>query len=193
MKHTESFKAKYGTTWTAMVEGTGNKITSISLGSDSYSTYEAESYTTDWETYVIPDNVNYIRCYGIVGCHHKNNFTGYTDLFFNFKINGKTQSVSDVNGGKNISVNPGDVVQYSVSVDHANYTCLVRWSIDALLINPISIVGNLIVNGTDTGSTTGSGTVMGTVSVSAKEKILYSIDEDVIDIPSDISSIKISG
>ena len=169
VKHTESFKAKYGTTWSATVTGTPTECSYINIDGENYPIDDYEdraSYTTDWKTYVVPDNVNYIEYYGIVGYHHKNNETGGADLDFNFKLNGKYVSSS-----KKFNVKSGDVIQYRVSVGYEGpYSGgEVNWCIKALLSNPTysNTAGNLIVNNVDTGSTFGSGTIMGNMNVSA--------------------------
>ena len=190
IKHTESFKAKYGTTWSAIVEGTIKEISTINIAGEHYSISEdadKTSYTTDWKTYVVPDNVNYIEYYGIVRCHHKNNETDGADLDFNFKLNGKYVSSS-----RKFNVKSGDVIQYRVFVGYEGpYSGgRVDWSINALLSKPtyVNTAGNLIVNNKNTGGTTASGTVTGTVSVNATNQ-QDPIDGDVIDIPRDISKM----
>ena len=196
VKHTESFKAKYGTTWTAEVKGTINETSYIGIDGENYSIDDYSgiaSYTTDWKTYIVPDNVNYIEYYGIVGCHHHNNFSDSdTIMDFDIKLNDKYLSSS-----RKFSVKSGDVIKYRVSVGyHGPYiNGVVNWYINALLSSPSysDTTGNLIVNGTNVGGSTSSGTITQNMHISAKERGTLDIINDTINISSGVKKITIYG
>ena len=193
VKHTESFKAKYGTTWSATVvadEGTSTEIGQTLFNEGHYNNDKIYSVK-------IPNDVTQIRLSGHWGTHH---VVDNSQIYY---VNNKEYE-NDNPAVKNIyvEVTPSSTINIKAyadteapDVDKDRF--LDAWGVfvaKRIVGNDKNYTaGNLIVNGTDIGSTSGSGTVTGTVSVNAKEKILYSIDEDVLDIPSDISSIKISG
>lgn len=173
VKHTSSFVAKYGTTWTAQVvadesSSGGSTTVGMCLGEGVFNT--GEIYTIK-----IPNDVTAVRFGGSFGVDH-------LESFMYICINGVEYDFSDDSGHRPIvSVTPGSVLNItnargdSPAPDGSWYVN--TWGIYAETVTGSDstgttgsiTAGNLVVNGTDTGSSTGSGIVTGTVNVNATE------------------------
>ena len=158
VKHTSSFTAKYGTTWTAQVVADSSN-SSIILGSGKYNT--GETYT-----FKVPDDVYEIKIGGHFGPHH------LEDDYQVYYVNGEKYDIDNevTESIPPISVTPGSTLSITAEADTSVFnesSFLDRWVVGYVKTITNSGAGNLVINDTDTGSTTGSGTVTGTMNVSA--------------------------
>lgn len=190
VKHTSSFVAKYGTTWTAQVVADGSSSDS-NLDSSLLPEKEIE-FVLDKDggktSITIPAGVRVIKL-----CAYAYADPTIQTISANSYIrddSGDTLVSADAlsdNGGENpgdqeeiyMGVVPGQVYNFYCYVSgldsgtDANVSISYSKKINSCIpdIGTSSSqyeLGNLVVNGTDTGSTTGSGTVTGTMNVSAK-------------------------
>lgn len=190
IKHTESFKAKYGTTWSATVTADEGSKTQIGKQLDS-GTFNFNKNIT------VPSDVTQLKIVAGYGGYGGPN-GGYGNNLFIMDIDGK-EVHSLASGGDNSlaeiyhNVTPSSTITIKgIHDDMYEIEAGLRPTVNqwAVYVNNVvsgsdGIAGNLIVNGTDTGSTSGSGTVMGTVSVSAKEKITLPDEEKKLFIKPD--------
>ena len=145
----------------------GSTTVDMCLGKGIFNT--GETYTIK-----IPNDVTAVRPGGHFGTHHM-------EAYMHMYINGVGYDFSSNRPEQIVSVTPGSVLNITNAVgDSAAPEG--NWNINTWGIYAKTVIGsdstgttgsitagNLVVNGTDTGSATGSGTVTGTVNVSAIE------------------------
>lgn len=168
--HTSSFVAKYGTTWTAQVVADG----SSSGGSTTVDMCLGKGVFNTGETYTIkiPNDVTAVRLGGNFGAIHEE-----SEMYI--CINGVEYDFSDNQPQPIVPVTPGSVLNITnARGDNAapdDHWDVNTWGVYAKTVTGSDstgttgsiTAGNLVVNGTNTGSSTGNGIVTGTMNVSA--------------------------
>ena len=174
VKHTESFKAKYGTTWTATVTAAANSKTQIGTQLDG-GTFNFNKNIT------VPSDVIQLKIVAGYGGYGGPN-GGYGNNLFIMDIDGK-EVHSLASGGDNSlaeiyhNVTPGSTITVKgihddmYEIEAGLSPTVNQW---AVYVNDVvsgsdGTAGNLIVNGVDSGNTFSNGTVTGTMNVSATE------------------------
>lgn len=169
VKHTESFKAKYGTTWSATV--TADEGNSAEMGQTLFN----EGHYNNDKIYSvkIPNNVTQVRLSGHWGPHH------LADGSQTYYVNNKEYE-NDYPTAKLtlVEVTPSSTINikaYASTSGENESSFLDTWGVfvaERIVDNNKNYTaGNLIVNGTDTGSTTGSGTIKEKTEIKASAAI----------------------